>query len=252
MPPHPSCDERISIVSELENLGLVEHAMRHMEDAISSPGCFYSASAMRIHDAMMCPSFYHSIDSVVWWRNRLDSRISALLNECSMRNNFNLSDLSSFSIPGLFYSVYHGFNGKALMRKAYKLLICAHPKLESTNLNSSLSATNILPLDPHNIITNLSIIKRRRRIGFISAFFYRHSVCKLFCGVIAGLSRSKFDIYIISPFDAHDNWTTSVLDVVGTHVIRFPNGANIHDVVMPLALDVLVFTDIGMHPSTSM
>jgi hypothetical protein len=45
------------------------------------------------------------------------------------------------------------------------------------------------------------------RVGFVSAYFRRHSVCKLFCGVIRGLPRDVFDVVIFSSTHRKDDLT---------------------------------------------
>ena len=41
-------------------------------------------------------------------------------------------------------------------------------------------------------------MNRKIRVGFVSSHFRRHSVCKLFCGIIANLDTDVFDVYAFS------------------------------------------------------
>jgi predicted O-linked N-acetylglucosamine transferase (SPINDLY family) len=36
------------------------------------------------------------------------------------------------------------------------------------------------------------------RVGFVSAHFRRHSICKLFCGIITGLDPAVFRVVVFS------------------------------------------------------
>ena len=41
-------------------------------------------------------------------------------------------------------------------------------------------------------------LKRKIRVGFVSSHFRRHSICKLFCGVMLRLDHDVFDVYAFS------------------------------------------------------
>ena len=45
--------------------------------------------------------------------------------------------------------------------------------------------------------THCRTVGDKLRIGFLSSFFFRHSVGKLLGNVIVGLSKSNFEIFII-------------------------------------------------------
>ena len=107
--------------------------------------------------------------------------------------------------------------------------------------------------------------KRRRRVGFFSAFFYAHPVGRLLADVIAALDPALLDVYVITtlPTPTSTNTTTrSKADAVtqalymsladpATHYITVPaDPPRAVEIVRALLLDVLVFGDAFMDPYT--
>ena len=94
---------------------------------------------------------------------------------------------------------------------------------------------------------------RRLRIGFLSGFFYDHSNARAFEGLIRHLDRGEFEVVLIhlaqSPHDAVRSRIEACCDAVVTLPAPF-NGASA--ALSALELDLLFFTDIGMHPFTTM
>ena len=95
---------------------------------------------------------------------------------------------------------------------------------------------------------------RRLRVGFLSAFFFRHSVGLLMEGVITGLDRAAFEVFLL-PIRPDGNLPE---DEVATrlfrgveHVVDVPAAlGSAQRLVGELSLDVLVFGEIGMHTLT--
>lgn len=88
----------------------------------------------------------------------------------------------------------------------------------------------------------------RRRIGFVSAFFRRHSVMKVARELIASLCTDDFEVLIYHLDDAEDAWTLDLKQRVsgyrgGTHRPEHWLVTIAQD-----APDVLVYLDIGQNP----
>ncbi len=88
----------------------------------------------------------------------------------------------------------------------------------------------------------------RRRIGFVSAFFRRHSVMKVAQGLVAALCTDDFEVLIYHLDDVEDAWTAELRARVssyrgGSHRTEHWLAAIAQD-----APDVLVYLDIGQHP----
>jgi len=111
--------------------------------------------------------------------------------------------------------------------------------------------------------------QRTLRIGFVSSHFRRHSICKLFCGVISELAamtamagglteggerRPAFDVTVFSGVKEmeEDDMTRSFKRSLGRDsyvTVGMPLVQN-RDLVQERALDVLIFLDVGMEPAT--
>ena len=87
---------------------------------------------------------------------------------------------------------------------------------------------------------------RKRRIGVISRFLYRHSVSKLFMPALLDLDREQFELIGFCPGHYQDDWSAHYRSTLAAY----------HSGVVPMAewasriraadLDVLLYLDIGM------
>ena len=120
----------------------------------------------------------------------------------------------------------------------------------------------------------------RVRVGFVSAHFRRHSVCKLICGVIRHLPSALFDVRVYSAAERDDDFTRYAARAdrgggggpgaaTGTRknnassasgsffsppaLERLPHGALRSNRALAAAarLDVLVYPDVGMDTRTT-
>ncbi|CAN0373162.1 unnamed protein product, partial [Discosporangium mesarthrocarpum] len=85
---------------------------------------------------------------------------------------------------------------------------------------------------------------RRLRVGFLSAFFFHHSVGLLTKGVILGLPREKFEVtaIFIQPNAAIGAGVNSMAEAGAGAGAGLPA---CRASIAALELDVLVFTEIG-------
>ena len=72
----------------------------------------------------------------------------------------------------------------------------------------------------------------RIRIGFLSGFFYNHSNARAFDGLILHLDRHRFEVVLIHLATSHRDAVSARLEELG--------------------LDLLFYTDLGMHPFATM
>lgn len=72
----------------------------------------------------------------------------------------------------------------------------------------------------------------RIRIGFLSGFFYNHSNARAFDGLILHLNRHRFEVVLIHLATSHRDAVSARLEELG--------------------LDLLFYTDLGMHPFATM
>lgn len=101
---------------------------------------------------------------------------------------------------------------------------------------------------------------RKIRVGFLSSFFYRHSVGRLLGNIIIGLDRSAFDVFVLADSGgAHmagrevDDLTTAMKrSLAPNHWVRLPaNLATAATIARSVGLDVLVYGDLFMDAITA-
>lgn len=180
-------------------------------------------------------------------------RVASELATCTA-GNLTIDALSSFSLPGTFDIVYQGMDDRPLMVAIGRLYACAHRPLSAhdlpppTPLPPSLSSSSH-PSRLGGFESRTAAGATRLRVGFLSAHFRRHSVCKLWCGLVARLPRESMEVVVVLASDAQDEWTPSQ----NCTIVRVANGSpEAAATIKALALDVLVYPSIGMHQATYM
>lgn len=85
----------------------------------------------------------------------------------------------------------------------------------------------------------------RPRVGWVSSYFCRHTIAKLFGGFVTHLDRARFEP-VVFHLGAHtDDVTGSLGEAAELHHIPFNLNAVV-DYIRGRELDVLIFTDVGM------
>ena len=128
------------------------------------------------------------------------------------------------------YLAYHGRDDAALLRKL------------ATTIRGFMPARERRPAAPP--ATN-----RRIRIGLVSTFFYNHSIGRLNRGLIAALSRDRFEVHVFA-IEPPDDETARLIGGVADFHHRLPNNGNaVARAIEDAALDVLYYPEIGLHPT---
>ncbi|KAJ0411173.1 hypothetical protein ATCC90586_008889 [Pythium insidiosum] len=108
-----------------------------------------------------------------------------------------------------------------------------------------------------SVSSDLRVHRRRIRVGFLGDSLWSHSVGLLTSGVFRSLPSDEFELFLLT-FDTsprRDHVTNAMLDALDderTHhvVLSHRSFQQAHTTIAALQLDVLVFTEIGMHPTT--
>lgn len=140
----------------------------------------------------MVPVIYENASHVSERRALLLSEVAHLLGQASSLPP--LERLDELALPGTFYLVYQGFNDVQLMRDIHALYRHLYPRLSPP------------PPPPPGPPAPLDS-QARLRVGFVSAYLRRHSVGKLFAGLITGLSRREFEVVVFSSTSSADDIT---------------------------------------------
>ena len=129
-----------------------------------------------------------------------------------------------------FFIAYHGKNDRELLMKLARLYRKVYPtpgaKLEV----------------PRG--------KARLRIGFLSRFFYGHSVARTTHGLIRDLPRSRFEVVVFSIAPRDDEWARRIRADCDRYVAVPEDLQAVRRAIEDARLDVLFFADIGMDALT--
>lgn len=219
-PNHP--DALYGLGDALVNLNRMEEAIACYEQAqVLKP-----SDAHRVKMAMFFPFIYQSNEEIATWRQHLKTSLATLASQPLTIEN---PVLNVGRTP--FYLPYQGFNDIEIQQAFAQILGPHVPKVMLSDFNPN----------------------QRPRIGFVSKYFRKkHTIGKVMEGIIQHLDRNRFDVYLLMM----DNGGLSQADPIQTQpqdrLIELPlwNTAQAADKVATLNLDILVYTDIGMEPST--
>lgn len=219
-----SADEgsRLTISGALYDSLMAEEARTAIGAGPSRP-----AYAARLRRALMLPGVYQDREHIEATRERLARELDELLEEPAER----IADPVSQIGVTPFYLAYHNANNVELLKKVCRTLRRAYRAPQRTGP------------DPKRA--------RRVRIGFVSTHFYSHSVARaLACGLIRDLPRESFDVHVFAVAPQDDAMSEGIARA-SDHYLRLPlELERVRQSIEGARLDVLVFTDIGMHPLT--
>jgi protein O-GlcNAc transferase len=219
------------------NLGVVLQEMGQLDEAAASFGRAFALqpNAMQhaIHAHLLLPSMSESRDVLTVWRDRFENGVTALMN---LRGH--LDDPGRDLNANSFYLAYHNLNDRPLLEKLSR---CYRQLLPALNVAS-----------PHVTTWQAPAMRGQRiRVGFLSEYFVGHTIGKLFQGFIHHLDRSKFEVVVIHTPKAKQDSLSQHLNTLADKVLMLPARlASQQQALMEEKLDVLVYPDIGMAPST--
>jgi protein O-GlcNAc transferase len=134
-----------------------------------------------------------------------------------------------------FYFAYQGVNDVELQALTANFYLRACPRLAWTAPHCSGPAT--LP-------------EGRVRIGFVSSSLYEHTIGKLYHGIIAKLSRERFEVVVVRPPQDSD----AIGDAIGRdadRTVEIPYDLYpARNIIAAQRFDILFYPDIGMTPLT--
>ncbi len=174
----------------------------------------------RVLLATSLPPVYESRDEMLAYRRQFIAGVHRLVEDgvCI--------DTTQTLIPRCpFYLAYHGENERVLQEQQARLFTAD----EVTPIRSS---------------------SKRMRVGFLSQYFWNHTIGRLNLGVVRRLDRQRFEVFVIGgsrPGDPIERGYRSAAD----HYLPLPpTPRQARELVRSLGLDVLYFTDVGMDPLT--
>ncbi len=209
----------INLGNTFRRMGDAERAVQAYDLALARD----PSDGLRIKRAITLPVVMRSWDHIRAVRYGLEMNLRDLLGrDVSVRNpTFETSTTN-------FFLAYHGGDDRRLQELTAQLHLRSCPDLAWTA--------------PH-------VSKKHHgkiRVGFVSAFFRRHSVGRLMEALIANLSKDEFEIVIVTQPGQRDPIARRIEGAADT-LIKLPEGFwPARDAIAAAECDVLIYPEIGM------
>jgi len=218
------------------NLGNALHSLSELAEARAELQKAYDINpsmGVRVRRALMMPIIPRTTAEVMEARRGAEEDLDAMIRE-----GVTLDDPYSETRFTNFYLAYHGVNDRPLQQKISQFYLSACPDLGWAA--------------PHCREGRLKDFVekgkgRRIRIGIASAFFYGHTIGRLYRGVIENLDKEKFEIILFrtsSKEDADSAIINAAVDRVVTLNTESLTAARKQ--IAAEELDILFYPDIGM------
>lgn len=189
------------------------------------------SSGAKIRRAIAVPYISQSNNEINSLRDKVDKELNELSRETLVVHDPTAEiDFTSFLLA------YHGRNDRDLQIKFARTCFRACPSLAHEA--------------PHCRTQRPRDRSRKIRVGFISKYFFTHSIARTSRGIIANLSRDRFDVWSLYTGLTEDE-TTHFIRAHSDHWIVLPeNLVQARRIIEQCELDVLFYQDIGMEPFT--
>ena len=178
-----------------------------------------------LHAFLTLPAVADSAAAVAENRGLFENGLQGL---AAMPGPFDIPD-HAIAAP-TFYLAYQGLDDRALMEALSATLAAKAPDLAGAAARSTAAR-----------------VDGRIKVGFLSEFFSRHTIGKLYQGLIQRLDRSRFEVVVIHGPNSKADAFRAALDASADAAVAIPQGfRRQRQVLAGLGLDVLFFPDIGM------
>ena len=182
-------------------------------------------AGLRIKQAMTLPVVYRDHLQINDIRNRLKNEIVEIA-----RSNLVVLDPALEIASTNFFLAYQAKLNRDLQEKTAELMLKACPALNFSAAHCEVSR----------------IRGGKIKIGFISAYFRRHSIGRLMRGLIENLSKKEFEIIVLIP-SKHDDPIARGIQGVADKVVVFPDDTfEAQIIIAAQKLDILYYADLGM------
>ena len=187
------------------------------------------SDGMRVKLATLLPVIYPSLEEMQAWRSRFAVEIKRL----SARSLAIVNPLKEIGATN-FNLAYQGQNDKDIQQQIAQIYRPLLPERFAAKY-------------PRN--TNKQTGKLR--LGFISSYFYQHSVSNCFGRIIRQMSKDRFEIILLAAPANKSDRLTQQFQAIADSFINLPNSLEqSRQIVAELDLYFLTYTDIGMEAFT--
>jgi len=184
-------------------------------------------AAPRLRRALMLPAILQSSEEIDRIRQRLDRELDELLDRESPK-----IPNPEFEVGATAFNLaYHGRDDSALMRKLGRVV---------RSLYAARTALDRRPLGSGG----------RIRIGFVSAYFYTHSIARTTHGLIKDLPRDVFEVHVFAIAPRTDDWSETIRRSADRYAGLPLDLGRAREAIESSALDILFYADLGIDPLT--
>jgi predicted O-linked N-acetylglucosamine transferase (SPINDLY family) len=206
------------------SLGLKDRATRHLAHARR----LRFDSGLSLQADLLIDAIHDSAADIAETRRRFSAALDGFLEHPTQMAD----PLHSVVVPS-FYLAYHGICNRDLHMKLARVMRAAAPDLDWTAPQCRAPRVR----------------RGRIKVGFISQFMHNHSIGKTTRGLVAELSRERFEVYVVNipPVlpDETANWIKDRAD----HWMTLPDDlVEARSQLAALELDILFYQDIGLEP----
>lgn len=223
-PTHRAC--RTQLGNLFQVMDFPEHAVHWHAEALKLEP---RSLLVHLNHACVLPLLPQSREEVTHYRQRLNQVLSEIPDDLDPSANDGI-DINAH----LFYLAFYDENIRFTIERYAKHLQKYYGRTQA-------------------IAPTRNPTSGRIRIGFLSAFFFHHSHLRAFEGLIRNLDRLRFEVVLIHLYDSTKDSERDKLDALCDQAIVL--SASISEASTCLAglnLDLLFFTDIGMHPLSAL
>lgn len=258
-PDHPRRTElRLRLAASLQDRKRFDEAARLVRDVLAtepdSPGALLQLAMLRFFESdgdearrVMDRYVARRADAATLLRRALMMPVILQSNEqidaLRIRVDRDLDELLGARLPPMqhpesevlltpFYLAYHGRPNRDVLAKFGRAYRAHYPA-------------------GRDIARRLGAHGKRLRVGFVSSFFYTHSVGRTTYGLLKDLPREQFETHVFALGPFHDE-TSEEYRRAAEHYAQVPADVDKARAAIEAAeLDILLYADIGMHPVTT-
>ncbi|MCX5956738.1 MAG: tetratricopeptide repeat protein [Cyanobacteria bacterium] len=194
---------------------------------------------LHLNHLFVLPLVAESAQQIAACRQRCEKGLRALEQQPFLGFDRDIS-----VICHLYYLIYHDHNDRELLELYGRLITQALGNGQSPEQRSGL---------PRAVPTPGDAPIPRIRIGFLSGFFSNHSNARAFDGLILHLDRHRFEVVLIHLATSPRDDVSARLEACCQEVVVLPAPLDAASArLTELRLDLLFYTDLGMHPFATM
>ncbi len=182
-------------------------------------------SGLRIKQAITLPVVYRDHLHIKNVRQRLGKGLTEILDT----NSVVLDPALEIAATN-FFLAYQGLSNRILQEKTAQVILKSCPALGF--------------IAPH--CDTVKSPDKKIKIGFLSAYFRRHSIGRLMQGLIHNISKDKFEVIVLTP-RIHDDLIARSIQGDADKVVVFPDDTfEAQHIIAGEKLDILFYADLGM------